>query len=245
MITRYSNPTNRNYPSPNKLPEELRPMWAASFENALDYYGGQNLEGTRGDLENTASATAWKALNVAYPELVFQNPLPTMKRLPDPGAVVLLGKTVELVVIADPPTLDIYRFPEPLPDLLWSDRHKMLIVLPNDHIDTSRIPCVDEVCEAASERFQEWSRRAARGHTNVTVPAYPVVPIGVGDSVVYRSDKWGPYANNGPKTQQYIHQFGDRVWILADTGWQRDDELPDLMMAQGGELEMRREGIVN
>jgi len=57
-------------------------------------------------------------------------------RLPDPGETAVLGRALEYVTIEQAPGMDVYRFRDEVdaPKLLWSPRHKALMIFPTTEI---------------------------------------------------------------------------------------------------------------
>jgi len=239
---RRRNPTEQHNGDVNRLPAEAHALWKATYDNAKAYYK---------DAWDLAENTAWKAVKMAYPDKGGQwypaSPFPvtpptSMSRLPDPGEMVELARALEYVVLQSPPHLDVYRFPntDEAPRLYWSPRHKMLLIAP--HADLGpRNPDMTGLHDA--KRLYEdfnWNQQA-RGASVLALEDYDLIPLGMADSIVYRSGKGTQVRDSPPGTQEYIHQFADGV--VARQG--PNEQHPKAITFQGGRLDVVEAGIIN
>lgn len=239
---RWQNPTDRNDPSPSVLSGDPRQLWEETYANALSYYGTKNLEGGKRELQNTASATAWKAVKQNFQKsrggwTPVANPGPGASTLDKPGEVIILGKLVEIVAVGDPPLLDEYSFGDV--DLLWEESTKTLIAYPGLDIPIEKNQPIAP-SKASSKMFKKWSKRDPEGFVKVPVKKQRINPAGMIDTVTYQSDKWGSSTHNAPGSQTYIHQHGDDVWLEFGKG-----DPPSVIVIRGGSLDVQPGGIVN
>jgi hypothetical protein len=238
------NPTEKSNPSPDVLPPEARKLWDETFEVAESYYQGAH---------DLSAMTAWRAVKMEYPygagswRPLSKNPTspPTVaKPLPPPEQMITLGRCLEYVVLENPPRMDVYRFKNELdaPKLLWSEPQKMLLVLPQDQISEHLNPDMSGLLETRKLYEDYRWGQPARGYTEHGVPAVNVKPLGMADTIVYRSDKGNRSTRDDlPGVQEYIHQFGDGV--VAFQGPNVKD--PKAVMFQGGNLTVRGPGIID
>lgn len=243
---RIRNPTDKDLSAPTQLPPEARQLWETTYRNAERYYK---------DAWDLAKMTAWRGVKMNYKPTgalglggwVKRNPGegPASMELPDPGPMIILGRTIEYVAIEEPPGLDVYRFPndDDTPELLWSPEQQMLLVLPKTEITDERNPDMAGL-GSSSKEFRMWAQKDPRGHARVKVPRVKLNPLGMADTIVYRSSKWKPEQHGDPRgSQEYIHQFGDDVVVY--TSPTRGNQRPAVVAFKGGKMDVEAAGIVN
>lgn len=233
-------------PDPNVrvLGPDARAFWESVRDDALDYYS------SAGAPKPTAVAerTAWRAVRMHWHESrgkrVRNSKLrkPNKMLLPDPGDVIILGKLLEYVWINEDGSLDVRRWTENPPDLYWNHEQKTLYAFPN-------VPDI-EVCEQVgpdlddtAAMFKRWAQRDAQCARTFELDAESsILPMGVGDSLAYRSDKWHARSDlpHLDDSQEYFHQFSDGVWI-----WQDSDTSPNAILMRGGQLDVEERGIIH
>lgn len=252
----YSPPPGKN------APEEARRLWDEAFRNAERYYKSQRAP----DPRTIASNTAWKTVNLYWkPEsngqLRRRNPQAELQvgatadgepvyfgeepeKIGSPGKTTWLGKAIEVAWIDQDGNLRIQRFREPgLPDFAWNDRTKTLMMFP-----TTEVP---EICdpdlrglEAEAKMIGVWAKgRKAKCKVPVKVDNFLVVPVGVADTLVYRSDKFDGKRNPHPDlrgAKEYVHQFDDDVFVEESGG-----KPPEAILISGGRLDVEPGGIVH
>lgn len=235
------NPTDRANPSPDVLPPEARRLWDATRANAHSYYSGA---------WDLADMAAWRAVKMKYPNGIGQwrpmrNPAPLKQTaVPDPGEQIELGRVLEYVVEEAPPRLDVYRFKDDAhaPKLLWSKSQKMLLILPQDNISEDRNPDLTGL-EQSANLFRSWAwGQQPRGFVVHPVDSSQVKPLGMADTIVYRSSKGHKTQVGNPVgSQNYIHQFGDDVVVFQGP----NTSSPKAIMIRGGDLDVQEPGIIN
>jgi hypothetical protein len=233
-------------PSLRVLDVDARAFWDDVFEEAYAYYSSSGAPKPK----EVAERTAWRAVRMHWGpsgrmgkwSIKQDSSLPSgKKRIPDSGKTIILGKLLEYVWINENGSLDVRRWTSSPPDLHWDQSRKCLCVYPNvpDQVACGPIPA-DMRDEAAL--YQEWSQRPAKCAQQFSANIDLVRPMGVGDSVAYRSDKWhdrspSPYLED---SQEYFHQFSDGNVI-----WQDSDTSPNAIMMQGGNLAVIDRGIIH
>lgn len=256
-----SNPTDKENQSPAVLPPEAKRLWDRTYANADRYYQGA------WDMPQMA---AWRAVKMRYPNgtgnwrpggqssLVRRlkrnralapneyAPPPQTIRLPDPGETTVLGRALEYVNIESPPGLDVYRFKdeENAPKLLWSPRHRALLIFPTTEIPDELDPDLTGLDESVRV-FNEfhWGQKA-RGFSPFKVEDWEMVPVGMTDTVVYRSGKGTEVRDDPVGVQEYVHQHGDGVVTYVSKATDRNGT-PRAIMIRGGSLDVIEPGIVN
>ena len=237
------NPTDKGNPSPQVLPPQARALWDATYQNANSYYNGA---------WDLADMTAWRAVKMRYPQGAgnwrprTRNPTaPPISStvVPDPGRMITLGRLLEYVVEENPPRIDVYRFKNDhrAPKVLWSPSQKMLLVLPQDHISTDMNADLEGL-EDVQDLYADWSwGQDPRGFVTHPVDDYKINPLGMADTIVYRSGKGTEVRDDPIGVQEYIHQFGDSVVAYQGPNTRR----PKAIVFRGGDLDVKMPGIVN
>ena len=166
------------------------------------------------------------------------------ERVGSPGKTAGLAKFIEIAWIDARGVLHIQRFTEPgLPDLAWNDRTKVLMVFP-----TTEVP---DVChrnlqglEREAKMISKWAKgRKAKCAIPMQVDDYLTTPLGVADTIVYRSDKFDGKRNPHPDLRgasEYVHQFDDDVFVEGS-----ETSPPDAILVSGGKLDVKPGGIVH
>jgi len=238
----HSNPTERSNPPPSVLHGENLDLWNRAHAVAGRYYEGA---------WDYPEHSAWRSLKLARPELngtVYSTqhtttPPEEPMKLPDPGKMIPLGRALEYVAIDDPGKLDVYRFKndENAPMVLWSKPRKMLVILPNAKVPKEHDPDLTGL-EDLSRLYRDfhWGQQP-RGFTTKELEDWTLHPVGMGDTLVYRSGKGTPVRDDPPGVQEYIHQHGDGVVVYQGP----DPKNPEAIVLMGGDLDVEEAGIVN
>jgi len=236
-------------------------LWDRTYANADRYYQGA------WDMPQMA---AWRAVKMRYPNGVGgwrpgvgskmvarlkRNKSLTPKeytlpdstiRLPDPGETAVLGRALEYVNIEKAPGIDAYRFRDEVnaPKLLWSPRHKALMIFPTTEISDDLIPDLSGLDQAVGVYNDfHWGQKA-RGYSPFKVQDWEMVPIGMTDTVVYRSGKGTDVRDDPVGVQEYVHQHGDGVVTYVSKETDKNGT-PRAVMIRGGSLDVIEPGIVN
>lgn len=226
-------------PSPDVLPSSLRNFWDGVEQQAENIYVDDQFE--------IAEKSAWRAVRMNFVEQEGQwrnypvdPPLPLV--LPDVGDCVVLGKLLEYAYITTEARIVHRKFDDGTPpDLLWNPEQQTLYAFP-----TTTFPEVCNVIERdmqdTAHVFKRWSQRDADCQRIVAVPMARLRPVGAGDTIVYRSDKWHDknWERGLPGSQEYIHIFGDDVWV-----WEDNVRHPNAVMIRGGRLDVEERGIIH
>lgn len=244
------NPTDEWSDDISGLPPDLQDLWMDTYDVALAYYTAA----PDGGFPKFAKGTAWHA--VEWRMRQQQNP-PQQQHLRRPEQLVVLAKMLEFVSVENAPQLTVVRFgpraknpklpenspvqiyhvPEE-PDLLWEHDKKYLLAIPGrdfEDLGACRIP---DRKKRAYKTFKTFTKQKPLCEKDVDIPKYLLVPVGIADTVVYRSTKWTKDRNNIPGAQEYIHQFGPAV--MAET-----TSNADAFVFEGGKLDMIAAGIIN
>ena len=192
------------------------------------------------------------------------------RRLPEAEAVGILGKLLELTFLSSDGRFMVQRFDEPgLPDLCWNDELKACLAFPLMDIPSFCTP-IDMVAEDGYRRAnrsvsvdmralkqgievaERWHQREADCFYNVDPPRVSVEVVGLMDTIVYRSDKWGDgdepiWQGDAPRnphpdlegSREYVHQDEYGVVLEESSGWP-----PEAIVVHGGRLDAWKEGLV-
>lgn len=257
----YSADTGYSKPPGNSAPAEARALWNEAYQSAETYYKGQRAP----DPHVIASNTAWKTLNLYWRKtplgkIIQRNPSQIQmgkvrggekvyfgeaaEPIEGPGKTTQLGKFLEVAWIDENGVLHVQRFKEPgLPDLVWNDRTKTLMAFPTTEVPDVCTPNLEGLGREA-KMLSEWAEgRKAKCQVPMRVDNYLVMPVGVADTLVYRSDKFDGKRNPHPDlkgAKEYVHQFDDDVFI-EETG----SKPPDAILISGGRLDVERRGIIH
>lgn len=258
----YSADDGYTKPPSSRSPEEARQLWDEVFKNAENYYRGQRAP----DPDVLASNTAWKTVELYYRKtptgkLVKRNPSGELQVgatadgekvyfdeqpevMDEPGNVTWLGKVVELAWIDAKGNLRIQRFRDPgLPDLAWNHTTKTLMTFPTAHVPAICDPSLVGLEEQA-KMLGRWAQgREAKCHVPIQIQSLKVAPVGVADTLVYRSDKFDGKRNPHPDlkgAQEYVHQFNDDVFVEESAG-----KPPEAILISGGRLDVEERGIIH
>lgn len=264
----YSADTGYSAPPGKNAPAEVRQAWQEAFEKAEAYYVSQHAP----DPEVIASNTAWKTINLDWKpggrgKLLRRNPQELVlgkthrgkvvhlgdapRTAPSPGKVTRLGKVIEIAWV-DPqrngaPHLHVQRFREPgLPDLAWNEELRTLMFFPNTEMPEELSRNLKGL-ESQTKMFKRWAKgRAPTGHSRVRTPATNIHPVGVADTLVYRSDKFSGKHNPHPDlsgSQEFVHQFDDDVFVEQSAS--SSGKPPGVVVIQGGKLDVKSAGIIH
>ncbi len=230
------------HPSVRTLPEDARALYEQSFDEAMDVYHDKE----------TAEATAWRTVRLKFRKAKRQ-----WKRcsgrdcgwaapmvLPPPKVdLVGLGVLVEYTFVDRNGELQRRNFRGHEPILWWDDKRKALYAFPR----TSYTACLvrAKISRSALETYERWHQRQTECATEVSVPDVRVKPVGVADTVSYRSDKWHERSDD-PRVrgaQEYIHHHWHDVWTFQD----RDDarQRPEAIFIAGGALDLHERGLIH
>jgi cation transport regulator ChaB len=233
-------------PSPKVLSGQAAEFWHAAYENASQYYGGEDAESRAAD---TARKTAWKSVRMFFLERggrwVLQPALPRSGHGPvsyigNPGDFEQLGVCIEYTFVDGDANLQIRRFPKDDPPYLyWSKRTRTCYVFPG----SERGPCLPpDLKSESAKNFKIWAQRPAQCLRMVAVPEVNLRLDGMFDTVVYTSDKWhDPNPNERMLgSQEYIHQVGDGVGL-----WQASGEVPPAIVFTGGCMDLEERGLIH
>ncbi len=101
--------------------------------------------------------------------------------------------------------------------------------------------------EVEAKMLSTWAKgREAKCHVPVPLPDVMVVPVGVADTLVYRSDKFDGPRNPHPDqqgSQEYVHQFDDDVFVEESKF--SATKPPAAVLISGGRLDVEAAGIVH
>lgn len=231
-------------PSPDVLPPQLRVFWDDIASQSKEVYG------PHADDHDLPQKTAWKAVRMRWKDVgdgrwVTKRQIKIKPmNLPDPGDVVWLGKLIEYVWIT--PDAEVVKREYKgcdRPDLWWNDDTKTLFSFPGIDIPDS-CEVVPQELRAEAEMFKTWSQRKAKCVRSFEVPIVKMYPRGIADSTSYVSDKWhDPDPDRCLRgSKEYIHAHHDGVQVWEDKP--NYNQEPGVIMIQGGNLDVRREGIV-
>lgn len=231
---------------PNRRdPDQVHRVWNKAYNEAVDYYTRTHAPTPK----MIAANSAWRAANfyLANPGVAGWTRRGDRRHLGegpfdfDPQTTIYQGKALEITYYG-PNGLDVLRFSEPgLPDLYWNDDQKKLFIFPNMEVSTYCDPYLEgKDLKKAAKVYRTWHQRAAECHQVARHPEVPVYVVGSGDTVVYRSDKWGP-RNKHPElrgSKEYLHQFDEGVFVATD---------PDIeaVIVEGNKLDVHPGGIVH
>lgn len=172
--------------------------------------------------------------------------------MPDPGALALLGETLELAWKADTvdqamkmekewraqkahhkPGTKAWN-PKGKWLFMWSPKYKAVIAIKKPK-RTKRKSQVSREGGAAkiSERFHA---RPAENTWEMEIPKVPLTHIGPAAHIVYRSDKW----SETRETTDYIHDFKPGVKLYAGPSASK----PEVFLIFGGKLTVTERGLV-
>jgi len=232
-------------PSPRVLQGDARAFWDSVRDDAFEYYSSAGAPKPK----KVAERTAWRAVRMHWEAkgrkwVRRSKPLrkPRKMLLPDPGDVIILGKLLEYVWINEDGSLDVRRWENRPPDLYWNRTQKTLYAFPNVPETTVCEPVPDDLADEA-QMFKRWSQRDAHCARTFELDAEAsIIPMGVGDSIAYRSDKWHGQSDDTylEDSQEYFHQFSDGNWI-----WQDSDTSPNAILMRGGQLDVEERGIIH
>lgn len=229
-------------PSPRKLPPEIRGEWGDAYRDAYDVY----------EKDDLASRAAWRTVKLRWKQTGKQTwgrcrdgvcYWPKAMQLPMPKAdLVGLGVLVEYVYLdrrGRPRVRELKRSHPPI--LWWDDGRKALYAFPKQEYPAC-LPIPPGMAEA-QKTYRRWHKRDAECFTEVPVPMVKVHPVGAGDSVSYASDKWEDHDTDPAlrEAQEYIHDHWYDVWVWQDTG----RGVPNVIMIQGGELDLHEKGLIH
>ncbi|HHO58184.1 MAG TPA: hypothetical protein ENJ85_03330 [Oceanithermus profundus] len=226
------NPTDRNYGDASRLRGAERQLFDRLYSAAMGAY----------DNPKFAEGCGWRGVRVQRGRDV--GAWGSSEPLPPPGDTVVLGYLIEFAYVAPGPDgeLALYRSlfkPGTEPELLWSRKNKMLVAFPQTRMPAMRNPLTPKQ-RALETEYRRWAQRAPRGSATIRVPRTDVALEGAADTVVYRSSKWTKVDGDPPGSQEYIHQFGEKVGVHTSPG-----EPPSAIMFRGGKLDVLPAGIVN
>jgi hypothetical protein len=90
-----------------------------------------------------------------------------------------------------------------------------------------------------------WSKRNADCAIEYRDPNALVVPVGIADTIAYRSDKWDKKSSERDLegSSEYVHQFDDGVF--AEQNRRRGNEPPKVALIHGGKLDVEADGIIH
>lgn len=179
----------------------------------------------------------------------------TPKKLPDPGAVALLGDVLELQVKGRDGQTRLHSWePGSAPGLLWSPSLRALLFFPKKRLGPFRRESgvernarldmregvkrlgLPKTTTEAGRLFAKWAARPATGYAQVQIEPYPLKPAGSGVHIVYRSDKWNP-----GRTQDYIHHFSKAGTVKVS---EAAGSPPKAFFINGGRLTVNERGII-
>lgn len=266
----YSADDGYSQPPGKGAPEEVQQAWHEAYRKAEAYYRSQRAP----DPDVLASNTAWKTILLDWNKGITGKF--TRKRNPerirvgktrggkvsylgsaphkaaDASKHPRLGKVIEIAWV-DPsrgePFLHVQRFHEPgLPDLVWDDDKKVLMFFPN--VSPVGGPESGDLSGLGkqSKVYKRWAKgRAPRGKASRNVPDDELVaPVGVADTIVYRSDKFDKSISHHPDlrgAKEYVHQFDDDVFVEQSRSFKNNP--PDVVNILGGRLDVLPGGIVH
>jgi hypothetical protein len=96
--------------------------------------------------------------------------------------------------------------------------------------------------ERTADLYGQWSwGQDPRGFVTHPVRDHEIKPLGMADTIVYRSGKGSQTRDDPPGVQEYIHQFGDGV--VASQGPSVNN--PKAIVFRGGDLDVQMPGIIN
>lgn len=228
-------------PSPRVLPAQARAEWGDAYREAYEIYGKDDL----------AAKSAWREITLRWKQTgkkTWQRCRdgvcywPSPMKLPMPKAdLVGLGVLVEYVYLdkrGDPHVRELNRDHPPI--LWWDNDRKACYAFPKQSYPACQ--AIPPGMEEAVEVYRRWHQRDPDCFTEVKVPDVRITPVGAGDSMSYASDKW-----NDPdpdpallEAQEYIHNHWYDVWVWLDTA-----RAPNVIMIQGGELDLHERGLIH
>jgi hypothetical protein len=240
---------DHGYSRPPAQGEPLRPLWDEAFVAAKQYY----TKARAPDPDVLSSNTAWKTVVLeSNPEVAGKLRGANVgfgmqeHRVVFPPKATLLGKVLELCFVSHDGALVCQKFEAPgLPDLIWDNARKELFVVQVSARKTSCLPGTNGLGSQAS-MLKVWSKRDAECTVEYDDPRVLVAPVGVADTIAYRSDKWNK-KNGEPDligSPEYVHQFDDGVFV-EEPRRRSSNSAPKLALIHGGKLDVEAGGIVN
>lgn len=233
-------------PSPRSLPAEAKAEWGEAYRDALDLYQKDDL----------AQRAAWREVKLRWQQRGkdtwqrCKNGIcywPQATTMPRPAmALAPLGVLIEYVFLDRRGRLHVNSFNRNHPPILWwDDKQKLLYAFPRQEYPMECLPITPDLAEAA-EVYERWHQRPAKCGVNLKIPKAAktkIHAIGAADSLSYASDKWNE-DNPDPalkRAQEYIHNHWYDVWIWQDT----DRETPNVILIEGGELDLHERGLIH
>lgn len=233
-------------PSPRVLPADARAEWGDMYREGGEVY----------DKDDLAQRAAWRKIKLRWKQTgkttwrrckgglcYWPDPMQT----PAPEAdLVGLGVLVEYVFIDRRGRVQVRELDRNHPPILWwDDKRKMIYAFPKqEYPECGAIPnAVDPQLQAAIETYQRWHQRDPECSTEMAIPDERLRAVGAADSMSYASDKWND-ADPDPalkQAQEYIHNHWYDVWV-----WQNTDRgTPDIIVIEGGELDLHERGLIH
>lgn len=224
---------------PSDLPAANLRAWQKGFAAAQQLYGDV------AEADKACAQSAWRYVSALYEQDGYG-----AKRkwtiegqrdfAPVPESFVSLGRVREIAAI-NQKGLQQLEWPDTakLPYLFWCQRTREAWVIPNLELQAS-----DEGYHPEAGVYKRWTRRKMRQVLTGYMPAeVDLFCLGIGDSISYRSDKWGD-VNQNPNlsgSQEYYHMHsgnGVRVWV-------NDLESPTIIRVVGGWLDLHDKGLIH
>jgi hypothetical protein len=264
---RRPNDVTRMAPLPgNNLPAEALALWERVHDTARTYYTDQLAP----DPEKTARHTAWKAVRMFFEKKgsawvpkgdgpiqagvthqgqpVYFGEAP--EKLPKFDPVAKLAALLEYSYLNEDAEFCIVRFVDPgLPKLTWDKPRRMLVTYVGIELPVPEpLEKRDPTLRKAANMHNKWSHHSATEVYRTAVPDLKVMPLGVADTIVYRSPKFDRDNNPHPDavgSTEYLHNFDQGVFLEADPEFVRNpNRAPKVLIASGGRLDVWPDGIV-
>lgn len=239
-------------PSPRSLPDDVRADWDDAYEEGYAVYEKKDL----------AKRAAWREVSLNWRQTGKKTwsrcrdgvcYWPPNQELPMPRtSLFALGVLVEYVYLDKKGKLRVSTLNRQRPPLLWwDDGRKALYAFPKQPYPTSCTP-IPAGMDDAVEIYERWHQRKpqcygidvvrAEDLIDVPIPDVTIRAVGAADSVSYASDKWED-RDPDPRllaAQEYIHDHWYDVWVWTDTA-----RSPNVILIQGGELEVHEKGLIH
>lgn len=224
--------------SPDSLTGNARKQWDYGYRRAKSMYGG--VGDTIPNLDEVSRRSAWRSLDA------LESDWPEDQVLPEPGPCIGLGRMIEYAFIDSIGNLQIRSFAsdDDPPEVYWDHKNKRIYCFP--HIRQTSCSRIPNELRGAAEHYKTWSKREPKCYDELEIPDdLVIVPVGMADSITYRSDKWEKRSNSKGLIDgaTYIHDHGPKVWTWQDDD--PDDGLPQVIMIQGGRLDMHAKGLIH
>lgn len=240
-------------PSVGTLPNKAKAEWEQAYEKSFRAYE-RPPEDQVPDQKGLAKRAAWRTIKLTWKQTGSDTwrrceggacYWPAPMDAPDPLSVLVgLGVLIEVVYIDKVGKIHTKPFDKKHPPILWwDDKLKALFAMPKAPYPKCQAPDFsDPAIVEAANTYKRWHQRDAQCESKQALPDVELRAVGAADSVSYASDKWND-RDPDPRlvnAQKYIHNHWYDVWI-----WMDDAKSPNLVVIEGGELDLHERGLIH